>query len=63
MTDRAKSAQKMIRQTGRWREREREREREKCIRALFYFFIFSEIFTRSAIEELSKIINYIDDDD
>jgi hypothetical protein len=57
MTDRAKSAQMIIRQTGR------RREREKCIRALFYFFIFSEIFTRSAIEELSKIINYIDDDD
>jgi len=55
MTDRAKSAQMIIRQTGRWRER------EKCIRALFYFFIFSEICTRSAIEEFS-IIYYIDDD-
>ena len=51
MTDRAKSAQMIIRQTGRWRER------EKCIRALFYFFIFSEICTRSAIEEFSIILH------
>ena len=49
MTDRAKSAQKMIRQTGRWRERERERERERSVFELYFIFLFFLKFLREAL--------------